>query len=103
MESIVEEDENIKDSMNKEDSNNDLEHTFAFLAFKSTQAERDELYSRTEPFPLLRHRVCTLYDQLHNSKGIKNILNIHTQRVEWHLYRIYRARNYIIHDANEFE
>lgn len=159
MESIVEEDENIKDSKNKEDSNNenkkerskignvisytipylkssyiaklvqtcmadiirwdkdffdsyiannnwgnnDLEHTFAFLAFSSTQAERDELYSRTETFPLLRHRVCTLYEQLHNSKGIKNILNIHTQRVEWHLYRIYRARNYIIHDANENE
>lgn len=57
MKSIVEEDENIKDSKNKEDSNNDLEHTFAFLAFKCTQAERDELYLRTEPFPLLRHRV----------------------------------------------
>lgn len=83
--------------------NNDLECTFAFLAFNSTQAERDELYSKTETFPLLRYRVCTLSEQLHNSKGIKNILNIHTQRVKWHLYRIYRARNYIIHDANENE
>lgn len=83
--------------------NNDLEHTFAFLAFSSTQAERDKLYLETETFPLLRYRVCTLSEQLHNSKGIKNILNIHTQRVEWHLHRIYRARNYIIHDANENE
>lgn len=83
--------------------NNDLEHTFAFLAFTSTQAERDKLYLKTETFPLLRYRVCTLSEQLHNSKGIKNTLNIHTQRVEWHLHRIYRARNYIIHDANENE
>lgn len=79
---------------------NDLEHTFAFLAFKSTQPARDILYSKTETFPLLRHRICTLSDQLHNSKGIKSIINAHSQRVEWHLHRIYRARNYIIHDAN---
>lgn len=27
-------------------------------------------------------------------------IKAHTQRVTWHLHRIYRARNYIIHDAN---
>ena len=26
--------------------------------------------------------------------------DVDTQRVTWHLHRIYRARNYIIHDAN---
>lgn len=80
---------------------NDLEHTFAFLAFQSTQDARDKLYSNTELFPLLRYRIFTLYEQLHNSKHIKLLISIHTQRVEWHLYRIYRARNYIIHDADE--
>lgn len=88
---------------NNEFGNNDIEHTFAFLTFTSTQSARDELYSRTEKFPLLRYRVYTLSEQLHNSQGIKAILNAHTQRVEWHLHRIYRARNYIIHDANENE
>ena len=80
---------------------NNLEHTFAFLAFQSTKSERDELYSKTEVFPLLRYRVCTLSNQLCNSKGIKSVLNNHIQRVNWHLHRIYRARNYIIHDATE--
>lgn len=78
----------------------DLEHTFAFLAFAVEQAVRDELYSMTETFPLLRQRVSTLSEQFHNSKGIKALINVHSQRVRWHLHRIYRARNYIIHDAN---
>lgn len=50
--------------------------------------------------PLLRYRVCTLSDSLQNSKEIKSLIKAHTQRVTWHLHRIYRARNYIIHDAN---
>lgn len=79
---------------------NDLEHTFAFLAFKSTQPDRDYLFENTETYPLLRYRVHTLSNSLKNSKGIKDLIKNHTQRVIWHLHRIYRARNYIIHDAN---
>lgn len=78
---------------------NNIERTFAFLAFASEQTVRDEFYSMTETFPLLRQRVSTLSEQLHNSKGIKALINAHSQRVRWHLHRIYRARNYIIHDA----
>lgn len=48
----------------------------------------------------MRYRVCTLSDSLQNSKEIKSLIKAHTQRVTWHLHRIYRARNYIIHDAN---
>lgn len=80
---------------------NNLEHTFAFLAFQSTKSAREELYSKTEVFPLLRYRVYTLSEQLHNSKGIKSVLKNHVQRINWHLHRIYRARNYIVHDATE--
>lgn len=79
--------------------NNDLEHTFAFLTFQTAQDARDELYRKTDMFPLLRNRVAALYEQLHNSKTIKATLRVHEQRVQWHFHRIYRARNYIIHDA----
>lgn len=80
---------------------NNLECTFAFLAFKSTKPDRDLLSKDTENYPLLRYRVYTLSNAFHNSKEIKSLIKAHTQRVTWHLYRIYRARNYIIHDANE--
>lgn len=82
---------------------NDLEHMFAFLTFQSTQPARDELYSKTKTFPLLRYRVYSLANQLHNTKEIKATISEHVKRVDWHLHRIYRARNYIIHDANENE
>jgi len=78
---------------------NDLEHTFAFLAFSSMQPARDALYAKTEMYPLLKNRVARLYEQLHDSKHIKAALAYHEKRISWHMYRIYRARNYIVHDA----
>lgn len=30
----------------------------------------------------------------------KSLIQEHAQKVEWHIHRIYRARNYIVHDAN---
>ena len=76
-----------------------MEHTFAFLAFKEQQSARNELFSNTEKYPLLRYRVCELSDAFLNSKGIKRMILAHTNRVTWHLRRIYRSRNYIIHDG----
>ena len=78
---------------------NDLEKTFAFLSFASTQAIRDELFSRTELFPLLRNRVTILNEQFHDSKHLKACIAEHEKRIRWHIQRIYRARNYIIHDG----
>ncbi len=85
--------------MSIEYGDTELEKAFAFLAFDSTQPLRDELFSRTEHFPLLRNRVATLNEQLHNSKHIKACIAEHERRIKWHIQRIYRARNYIIHDG----
>lgn len=79
---------------------NDIEKMFAFLAFESTDNNRKELYNKTNEYPLLRYRVSILNEQLHNIKNIKAVIKEHEKRVTWHMYRIYRARNYIIHDAN---
>lgn len=79
--------------------NSDLERTFAFLAFDSMKEKRGVLFQKADKYPLLKHRIFTLNEALHNSKNIKALIQEHTQRVEWHIYRIYRARNYIVHDA----
>ena len=50
-------------------------------------------------YPLLRYRVWILNEQLHDIKSIKILIENHTKRIVWHLHRIYRARNYIIHDG----
>lgn len=85
--------------MNNGFGSTEVEHTFAFLAFKEQQSARDELFSNTEKYPLLRYRVCELSNAFRNSKGIKRMIHAHTNRVTWHLRRIYRSRNYIIHDG----
>lgn len=85
--------------MSIEFGDNELEKTFAFLAFDSTQTIREELYKRTDLYPLLRNRVVTLNEQFHNSKHIKACIAEHEKRIRWHIQRIYRARNYIIHDG----
>lgn len=79
---------------------NDLEHTFAFLTFDSAQPDRDALFQNTETYPLMRYRVCNLSENLKKVSKIKALIHAHEQRIEWHLHRIYRARNYIIHDAS---
>ena len=85
--------------MSIEFGDNELEKAFAFIAFDSTQPIREELFSRTEQYPLLRNRVATLNEQFHNSKHIKACIAEHERRIKWHIQRIYRARNYIIHDG----
>ena len=79
--------------------NNDLERTFAFLSFDTMNEKRKALYQQADKYPLLKNRVFTLNEAFYNSKNIKALIQEHAQRVEWHIYRIYRARNYIVHDA----
>ncbi len=78
---------------------NELEKAFAFLAFDSTQTNREELFARATLFPLLKYRVMILNEQLHSSKHFKACITEHERRIRWHIQRIYRARNYIIHDG----
>jgi len=81
----------------------ELEATFAFLVLDDQEEQRKLLYSRTELFPLLRYRVYFLNAQLKNTKGYMAMLKAHEKRVEWQLHRIYRARNYVIHDGRRID
>lgn len=78
---------------------NDLESTFAFLVLAECEQNRKLLYTKTELYPLLRYRIYFLNAQLKNTKGYMSLIREHEQRVEWQIHRIYRARNYIIHDG----
>lgn len=81
----------------------ELEATFAFLVLDEMDPYRKQLYSQTDNFPLLRYRVYYLNAQMRNTKGYAAMIKAHKQRVEWQLHRIYRERNYIIHDGQRNE
>mgnify|MGYP001001387558 FL=1 len=51
--------------------------------------------------PLLVFRVFRLWQQLHNPKVLRQTLSLSRERIEWQLWRIYRARNLLIHDGVE--
>lgn len=80
---------------------NPVEKTFAFLAFSEYQTIRDKLYALTNDYPLLRYRVFSQSESFKNTKNIKSLIANHVQRVTWHLHRIYRSRNYIVHDGGQ--
>lgn len=56
---------------------------------------RDNIY---EAYPLLSYRAWKLKNKV-LKKGIKEYLNRHREHLEWHLARIYRERNKIVHEA----
>src|SRR5215471_1089488 len=69
----------------------------AILSIDSNEKLRDILYMGLRYNPLMRHRVFALKRSLESAGGILAMLAAHKQRVRWHLSRIYRNRNLIIH------
>lgn len=62
---------------------------------------RDELYKYLLKNPLLKYRVFSLMNQLNNTNSIHETIENHNKRINWHLQRIYRARNMITHKGNK--
>lgn len=60
---------------------------------------RTELLAELESFILLRFRVWQLSEVLKNGKSIRVFIEQHTTKVIWHIRRIYRARNLIVHEG----
>lgn len=50
-------------------------------------------------YPVLRSRLLNFHDRYTNKKDLFSVTEIYAERVKWHLYRIYRARNAISHSG----
>lgn len=79
----------------------DIDKLFVFVALEKYEDNRKELYEKLATFPLLRFRIFSLNQQLKKKNDINRMLDNHEKKVRWHLHRIYRARNCIIHDGDE--
>ena len=79
----------------------DIEKLFAFVALQKYEDDRKKLYNKLNTFPLLRFRIFSLNQQLKKKKTINKMIDEHEKKVRWHLHRIYRARNCIIHDGDD--
>lgn len=82
-----------------EESQVEEEQIYAFLVLDKYLTNRQNIKMKLDSFPLLRYRMYTLENILGSKKAILNMLREHEQKVAWHLQRIYRTRNCIIHDG----
>lgn len=72
----------------------------ALIMTSENEANRKQIYSLLERYPLLRFRLFSLNKYLSNGKEVGKFLNNHCQKVEWQIRRIYRVRNLIVHSGN---
>lgn len=67
------------------------------VALPEHEALRDRLYASLESNPLLRFRLFTLKRSSESASELLTLIRNHRQRVEWHIRRIYRSRNLLVH------
>lgn len=79
------------------DSN--TEAACSFICSSDFDTERNNLYSKLNEFPLLRFRIDDLNKNLNTASHILRYLEKHNKRIRWHIKRLYRTRNRIVHDG----
>lgn len=84
---------------NIHEGSNHVEKIYAFIVLDKYDGLRRDLYKELDDYPLLRYRLFSLNDSMKNNKKLKVMLKKHTEKTKWQIYRIYRARNCIIHDG----
>lgn len=61
------------------------------------QPLRNQLLGVASGTPLLQHRIQTVADQLGRSDSTRKSMEAHKQKIDWHIQRLYRIRNSIVH------
>lgn len=80
----------------------DLVEKFALvLSLEELSAVLDKLKDALSECPLLKYRVAYFSDSvLVDSKSVVEYLQRHERRIRWHIMRIYRNRNMIVHNGS---
>ena len=73
----------------------------ALLLLPENETLLKELVGKVGRHPLLIFRIYQLTQHLRNADKIQEMILLHNKRIEWHLYRIYRARNEIVHKGEK--
>lgn len=72
------------------------------LARPNTDPTLKQLFKFASAHPLLIFRLNELWNSFSDPKTLIGELNSSKRRVEWHLLRIYRARNLIVHQGYDY-
>lgn len=81
---------------------NEIEKMAAILVLPELNAEKADIISALENYPLLQYRMGYYGKTYSDRSKLKLFLTAHRKRVSWHIMRIYRNRNMIVHDGSYF-
>lgn len=72
----------------------------AALVSISTNANlREEIARLCDKIPLLKHRLYDISQKLTSADAISQTIKQHSQRIGWHVNRMYRSRNLLVHSG----
>lgn len=86
---------------NIEEGDSSLEKLYIFLVMDKYESLRKEIKSELDSFPLLRYRMYSLEKMLGSWDNLNKCIELHERKVKWHIKRIYRMRNVIIHNGGD--
>lgn len=81
------------------DGSKDYEKIAYLILIPTYSSKLDSFVDCLVNYPVLRSRMLNLHDNFKTRKELHNLTNRYAQRITWHLYRIYRARNSIVHSG----
>ncbi len=101
---------NIKEVVNKKllsqiierfDKSEQKNGIIYIIALNEYNEERKNLYKLLCNYPLIRSRISQLNELCNDKKQFQNCINTFEQRIKWHITRLYRTRNAIIHSGEQ--
>lgn len=83
-----------------EEGTDQFEKCAALMAISANTKYLEKIGPFMNNNPLLINRIYRLTQKLRSGKDIENTIEMHRQRVKWHVHRIYRMRNMIAHSMD---
>lgn len=97
----------IKDALSKEDYTemmsqiayeaDDVHKTVYFVFLPEYESLREEIFKKLGGYPNIRNRIYKMYLLRENKDKVFKVSEDYATRLKWHLYRLYRVRNGIVH------
>ena len=70
-----------------------------FIFLHEYEQLREEYFKKLSDFPVIRQKIYLLWELRNSKSQLWSLANRYAQRVKWHIYRLYRVRNAIVHSG----
>lgn len=91
-----------RDLLNKIEEEGIEEYKIACLCLlEQYETLREDLFLQLKAFPNIRQRIYKVYLLKNDKSRLFDLSEKYSQRLKWHIYRLYRVRNGIVHAGEE--